>query len=180
MFPPLLLFNITHPHFHFRTFTLQFEGIHPELWTNPHVDSRCSKRWRQKDRWTARDEWVDRWWVRGEMEAERREGEVLMNGLMAHWPTNVTAALPVAPPGLVKYTHRDLCVNYNKTQVRINCNTPVAFLHCIQAHFCYCYYCWRWDKRGTSQFPLTGIVHSFTTSGWFPKCVRCIFGLFVH
>lgn len=48
--------------------------------------------------------WMDGWWVRGEMEAERREGEVLMNGLMAHWPTNVASALPVALPGLVKHT----------------------------------------------------------------------------
>lgn len=74
-------------------------------------------------------------WIDGESEGrwrqreERREGEVLMNGLMAHWPTNVTAALPVAPSGLLKHTYRDLCVNYYKTQVGINSNTPMAFLH---------------------------------------------------
>lgn len=55
--------------------------------------------------------WMDGWWVRGEMEAERREGEVLMNGLMAHWPTNVAAALPVAPPGLVKHTYSQWCMH---------------------------------------------------------------------
>lgn len=74
-------------------------------------------------------------WIDGESEGrwrqreERREGEVLMNGLMAHWPTNVTAALPVAPSGLLKHTYRDLCVNDYKTQVGINSNTPMAFLH---------------------------------------------------
>lgn len=47
-------------------------------------------------------------WMGGESEGrwrQRREGEVLMNGLMAHWPTNVTAASPVAPRGLVKHTY---------------------------------------------------------------------------
>lgn len=60
---------------------------------------------------------------------QRREGEVLMNGLMAHWPTNVAVVLPVALTGLVKHTH-----THTHSQWHMQINTHFFFsadLYCL-------------------------------------------------